>query len=275
MMDHPTGAGRSATTLDAVLAAFLATWPGSDVRMIEDAFAMAAHWHDGQWRRSGDPYITHPVAVAAIVAGLGVRREMVCAALLHDLPEDTGCSLDLLRERFGAEVADLVAGILELDRDPTLREAISRDPAGALSQIRVNPDVIVLKLADRLHNMRTIRYVEPAKQRRRSQETLDILVPLAAQLGLDAVRHELADLASWVLRPDRYDESRTEVRWTLRIAAILLPNVARARWLEEWTGELAVLPTRRSRATFVVRIICGMPRLALTLRFPASNRVRQ
>jgi len=237
---------------------------------------VAAHWHAGQWRRSGDPYITHPVAVAAIVAGLGARREMVCAALLHDLPEDTECSLDFLREKFGPEVADLVAGILELDRDPALRDAVSRDPAGAGSQVRVDPGAIVLKLADRLHNMRTIRHLEPAKQRCRSQETVDVLVPLAAQLGLDAVRHELADLASRVLHPDRYDDRpRTEVHWTLRITAILLPNAARARWLEEWAGELAVLPTRRARAAFVVGITCGMPRLALTLRLPASNRIRQ
>jgi (p)ppGpp synthase/HD superfamily hydrolase len=273
MMDHPTGTGRPAATLDAVLAAFRAAWPGSDVRMIEDAFAVAAHWHDGQWRRSGDPYITHPVAVAAIVADLGVRQEIVCAALLHDLPEDTGCSLGLLRQRFGSEVADLVAGMLELDRDPTLRYAVSRDLTGARSL--VDPDVILLKISDWLHNMRTIEYLAPAKQRRKSQETLDIRVPLAAQLGLDAVQHELADLASRVLHPDRYDgKPRTKARWTLRIAAMLLPNVTRARWLEEWAGELAVLPTRRSRAAFVFGIICGMPRLALTLRFPASNRIR-
>jgi len=275
-MDHPTGTGGSAKTLDAVLAAFGAAWPGSDVRMIEDAFAVAAHWHAGQWRRSGDPYITHPVAVAAIVAGLGVRQEVVCAALLHDLPEDTECSLEFLHDRFGAEVTDLVAGMLELDRDSPLQDAVSGDPAGALSQARANPDVIVLKLADRLHNMRTIRHLAPAKQRRKSQETVDILVPLAAQLGLDTVRHELADLASRVLHPDRYDDRpRTEVHWTLRITAILLPNVARARWLDEWAGELAVLSTRRARAAFVVGIICGMPRLALTLRFPASSRIRQ
>jgi (p)ppGpp synthase/HD superfamily hydrolase len=267
MMDYSARMGRSATMLDAVLAAFRAAWPGSDVGMIEDAFAVAAHWHNGQWRRSGDPYITHSVAVATIVAGLGARQEMVCAALLHDLPEDTGCSLGFLRERFGADVADLVAGMLELDRDPTLQDAVSRVLAGARPQVCADPDVIVLKLADRLHNMRTIRHLAPAKQRRKSQETIDILVPLAAQLGLDAVQHELADLASRILHPDRHDgKLRTKAPWTLRIATMLLPNVARARWLEEWTGELATLSTRRSRATFVVQIICGMPRLALTLR---------
>lgn len=276
MTDHPAGTGGPATMLDAVLATFRAAHPGADVRMIEDAFAVAAQWHDGQWRRSGDPYITHPVAVAGIVAGLGVRQQMVCAALLHDLPEDTGCSLKFLRERFGADVADLVAGALELDRDSSLRDAVPRDPAGAWPQGRINPDAIVLKLADRLHNMRTIRHIAPAKQRRKSQETVDLLVPLAARLGLDAVQHELADLANRILHPDHYDdEPRTRARWTLRVAAMLLPDIARARWLEEWTGELAVLPTRRSRATFVVQIICAMPRLALTLRFPASNRIQQ
>lgn len=274
MTAHPAGTGRSATRLDAVLATFRAAHPGADVRMIEDAFAVAAQWHDGQWRRSGDPFITHPVAVAGIVAGLGVRQEMVCAALLHDVPE-AGCSLDFLRDRFGADVADLVAGVLELDRDPSLQDAVLCDPADALSHGRVKPDVIVLKLADRLHNMRTIRYLSPAKQRRKSRETVDLLVPLAARLGLDAVQHELSDLANRVLRTVRYDgKLRTEARWALRIAAILLPGGARARWLEEWAGELAVLSTRRSRATFVVRIIRGMPRLALTLRFPASNRLK-
>jgi (p)ppGpp synthase/HD superfamily hydrolase len=262
-------------TLDGVLSAFRMAWPGSDVRMIENAYAVAAQWHDDQRRRSGDPYITHPVAVAMILAELGFRKEVVCAALMHDLLEDTAYSLSQLRATFGAEVADLVVGVTELDDDVVMQDAVRRWTASATARAPVSRDILVLKLADRLHNMRTVRYLPPVKQRLKAQQTAHVLVPLAALLGMDKIQHELADLASRVLYPDHHGgKTRTAAHRTLEVAALLLPNRARARWLEEWAGELAVLSTRRRRMTFVAQIVYGMPRLAITLRNFRSDRSR-
>jgi len=273
MNDRPVlGTSSSA----GVLAAFRAAWPGSDARMIEDAYEAAAWWHRGQRRRSGDPYITHPVAVAIIVAELGMRQEVVCAALLHDVLGDTGCSADWLRTRFGPEVADLVAGVATLDVYEELREAVRRYDAGVLAEVPCGRDVLVLKLADRLHNMRTMRFLPWAKQRRKAQETWEVLAPLAARLGMDAIRWELGQLAAEILHHGRHGvPARTTAHRALSVAAALLPHLARARWLEEWNGELAVLPTRRARARFATQLVCGMPRLALALRRGAPGRIRR
>lgn len=272
MMDQPWVSPSGMTVAD-VLSAFRMAWPGSDGRIIEDAYAVAAQWHAGQRRRSGDPYITHPVAVAMIVAELGMRQELICAALLHDLPCDTGYSLSRLREEFGAAIADLVAGVIMLDRG--MYEGGQYRAPGAAGWPPVSRDVLVLKLADRLHNMRTIQFLPPAKQRRRSQHTVQVLAPLAAQLGMDTIEQELTDLATRILHPECDGQPGTVTHWTLKVAAVLLPGPVRARWLEEWAGELATLPSRRSRTAFIAQIILGIPRLSLTLHYPISNRIRE
>ena len=262
---------RATETLDGVLAAFAAAWPGADTRPIRRAHEVAARAHEGQWRQSGDPYLTHAVAVAMIVAELGARQEVVCAALLHDVPggsDRPGVPVGSdgpvrLRRDFGADVADLVAEVEALDRDAVAISALRADVAEGAVPASVDGDVLLLKLADRLHNMRTMRFLPPAKQRVKSAHTLELMAPLARLLGLDPMGRELGDLASRILHPHWYAGVSPRA---LRVAATLLPGHARARWLEEWAGELATLPTRRARLGFVVRLLPGVPRLAITVR---------
>ncbi|HEY0636868.1 MAG TPA: HD domain-containing protein, partial [Pseudonocardiaceae bacterium] len=217
---------RRAATLDAVLAAYAAAWPGTDPTPIRRAHQEAARWYRGRYRRSGHPYLTHPVAVAATVARLGADRDVVCAALLHDVPA-TPTALGRVATLFGERVADLVSGLERLDEHRP-------EFAGATTAPR---DVLLLKLADRLHNLRTLRYLPIAKQLRKSEETRRLLVPLARRLGLNALGRELDRLALDVLRGPSASRRRPASR-LLTAAVVLLPGPARARWAEEWVGEL-------------------------------------
>ncbi|MGH4012117.1 MAG: HD domain-containing protein [Pseudonocardiaceae bacterium] len=246
--------------------------PGADTQQIERAYAVAARSHRGQRRKSGDPYITHPVAVATIVAELGMSAETVCAALLHDTVEDTPCTLAQLREEFGEEIAARVDGINSPEKS-RLAEATVRLNTDCTSARRSQEtEVLVLKLADRLHNMRTMRYLPPGRQQLISREVLQVNAPLAHLLGMDTLKRELEDLASEILYPRLpHERRRTVAKRALATLVVLLPSATRARWLEEWTGELSVLPTRRARARFVVQMLYGIPRLAVTLRRPLTR----
>ncbi len=154
--------------------------PGADIELIRRAYDVAASWHQGQTRRSGDPYITHPLAVATILAETGADDETLCAAMLHDTIEDTPCTLAALSCEFGAEVAALVAGTAALDQIKGRRgRTMAQVMAAATS---AGTRVLAIKLADRLHNMRTVQDIPQAKQLRKARESLDIFVPVAAQL---------------------------------------------------------------------------------------------
>ncbi|MGN6174956.1 MAG: RelA/SpoT family protein [Streptosporangiaceae bacterium] len=183
-----------------------ATHPKADIRLIERAYEVAAHWHAGQKRLSGDPYITHPLAVATILAELGMNHETICAALLHDTVEDTPYTLAELRREFGEDVATLVDGVTKLDKvkygEAATAETVRKMVVAMSRDIRV----LVIKLADRLHNMRTLRYLPREKQERKSREVLEIFAPLAHRLGMNTVKWELEDLAFATLYPKRYDE---------------------------------------------------------------------
>jgi HD domain len=248
----------------------------SGAALIQHAYEIAERGHRGQRRLSGDAYITHPLAVAQILASVGAGPAALSAALLHDLPEDTGCTVAQLRIDVGAEVASLV------DRVDRLDKAHYSSMSDAVDAIRAVDDdrVVLIKLADRLHNMRTLRYLTPAKQRRKSREALDAFAPLARALGMEPMARELADLAHSILAgpdagPDRSHRAGQAPdpavsRRLLAATAVLLPAAARERWLTDWAGELHSLVTRRSRARFTIAMITGMPRLAATLRWPAS-----
>ncbi|NCV34191.1 MAG: bifunctional (p)ppGpp synthetase/guanosine-3',5'-bis(diphosphate) 3'-pyrophosphohydrolase [Actinobacteria bacterium] len=180
--------------------------PDADITVIERAFARAEQAHEGQLRKSGAAYITHPVAVAEILADLGLDPNTIAAALLHDTVEDTPYSAELLRREFGDEIANLVDGVTKLDRltyGPTAEAETVRKMVVAMAKdIRV----LVIKLADRLHNARTWQYVSPESSARKARETLDIYAPLAHRLGMNAVKWELEDLSFKFLEPKKFEE---------------------------------------------------------------------
>jgi GTP diphosphokinase / guanosine-3',5'-bis(diphosphate) 3'-diphosphatase len=192
--------------LEPLIKTLRATHPKADIRVVERAYDVAAYWHRDQKRKSGDPYITHPLAVATILAELGMNIETLCAALLHDTVEDTPYTLVELRGEFGEDVAALVDGVTKLDKvkygESAEAETVRKMVVAMSRDIRV----LVIKLADRLHNMRTLRYLPRPKQERKAREVLEIFAPLAHRLGMNTVKWELEDLAFATLYPKRYDE---------------------------------------------------------------------
>ncbi|MGI8921023.1 MAG: RelA/SpoT family protein [Solirubrobacteraceae bacterium] len=179
-----------------------------DRDQVEAAFVFACEHHAEQRRKSGEDFIVHPVGVAKICAGLRLDTETLCAALLHDTVEDTSASLDEVRKRFGDEVATLVDGVTKLtgitfqSRDEAQAENYRKMMVAMASDIRV----VLIKLADRLHNMRTIEAMAKQKQIEKAKETLDIFAPIAHRLGIHAIKWELEDLAFATLHPRKYRE---------------------------------------------------------------------
>jgi len=192
--------------LEPLFRAVRANHPKADLQLLERAYTMAERLHGTQMRKSGDPYITHPLAVTTILAELGMTEPTLVAALLHDTVEDTPYTLEELTRDFGSEVALLVDGVTKLDKvvygDSAQAETIRKMIVAMSKDIRV----LVIKLADRLHNMRTLRYVSQKSQERSARETLDIYAPLAHRLGMNTIKWELEDLAFATLHPKIYDE---------------------------------------------------------------------
>ena len=201
--------GRSSTTdpvLEPLFRVVRNTHPKADLAIIEKAYRTAEQHHQGQKRKSGDPFITHPLAVTTILAELGMTPPTLCAALLHDTVEDTTYTLDQVVSDFGDEIAQLVDGVTKLDKvrygASAQAETIRKMIVAMARDIRV----LVIKLADRLHNMRTLRYLRQEKRERIATETLEIYAPLAHRLGMNTVKWELEDLAFATLHPKVYDE---------------------------------------------------------------------
>jgi GTP pyrophosphokinase len=169
--------------------------PKADVALIERAYRTAEHYHTGQLRKSGDAYITHPLAVATILAELGMNEATLCAALLHDTVEDTSYTVEQLRTDFTDEIAAMVDGVTKLDKiawgESAKAETIRKMVLAMSRDIRV----LVIKLADRLHNMRTLGYLRQDKQMVIARDTLEIFAPLAHRLGMNAIKWELEDLS--------------------------------------------------------------------------------
>jgi guanosine-3',5'-bis(diphosphate) 3'-pyrophosphohydrolase len=180
--------------------------PKSDLSGVERAYQKAKQAHDGQLRRSGEPYITHPVAVAQILAELGIGAKTIQAALLHDTVEDTDYTLAKVSEDFGPEVAMLVDGVTKLDKvkygDSAQAETVRKMIVAMSKDIRV----LVVKLADRLHNARTWGFMPQESAERKARETLEIYTPLAHRLGIQTIKWELEDLSFAVLQPKIYAE---------------------------------------------------------------------
>jgi GTP pyrophosphokinase len=192
--------------LEPLIKTIRATHPKAEIRRVERAYDVAAYWHREQKRKSGDPYITHPLAVATILAELGMNTETICAALLHDTVEDTPYTLAELRGEFGDDVAALVDGVTKLDKVRYGQSAEAETVRKMVVAMARDIRVLVIKLADRLHNMRTLRYLPREKQERKARETLEIFAPLAHRLGMNTVKWELEDLAFATMYPKRYDE---------------------------------------------------------------------
>jgi GTP diphosphokinase / guanosine-3',5'-bis(diphosphate) 3'-diphosphatase len=184
----------------------LAYLPRDQVSRVINAYQIGAHAHAGQKRKSGEPYITHPVAVAAILADLGMDAETIIAAILHDTLEDTPLSRPELERDFGPTVATLVDGVTKLDKVMfrSLQEAAAESFRKMLLAMARDLRVILIKLADRLHNMRTLGSMDPVSRRRIARETLDIYAPIAQRLGMNKFKSELQELGFRALYPLRY-----------------------------------------------------------------------
>jgi GTP pyrophosphokinase len=194
------------TDADTLLQEVSAYLKPKDVAQIEAALAFSRTAHEGQLRQSGAPYISHPIAVARILTPLHLDAQAITAALLHDVAEDTSISIDEISEKFGAPVAELVDGLSKLDKlkFETLQDAQAENFRKMLMAMARDVRVILIKLADRLHNMRTLNSVSKSKSRRIAHETMDIYAPIANRLGLNTLYQELEDLSFKYLHPNRY-----------------------------------------------------------------------
>jgi GTP pyrophosphokinase len=235
--------------LEPVLREFAVRRPGEDPGPIVAAGRLAATAHAGQFRRSGEPYVTHPVAVAGIVAGLGLDATTVAAALLHDAVEDSGLSVDDLEAEFGGDVARVVDGVTKLDRLEFDSKEAQQAATIRKMLVAMASDwrVLLIKLADRLHNMRTLAVMPEWKQRRTAQETLDIYAPLAHRLGVQQVKWQLEDLAFATLHPKRFAEIEQMV-------------AARAPQREEHLARVLVAVRQRLDATGIEAEVTGRPK---------------
>ena len=184
-----------------------------DIEKVKDAFRCADEAHLGQFRKSGEPYITHPLAVASILAQWHMDADTICAGLLHDVLEDTGMSKFEMVQRFGVQIADLVDGVSKLTKMSFSSNEIAQAESFRKMLLAMSRDVrvILVKLADRLHNMRTLGVMRPEKRRRIATETLEIYVPIAHRLGLNGLFRELQELAFINQYPRRYEILRANV----------------------------------------------------------------
>ncbi len=249
----PPHADEGERALDDLLAPLLAEFkrhrPKDHTESIVAAGKAALSAHDGQFRRSGEPYITHPVAVATIVAELGLDSQTIAAALLHDAVEDTGLSLESITEAFGSGVANVVDGVTKLDRLQFDSKEAQQAATIRKMLVAMADDwrVLLIKLADRLHNMRTLAVMPEWKQRRTAQETFDVYAPLAHRLGVQQVRWQLEDLAFATLHPKRYAEIEQMV-------------AARAPQREEYLEQVLVHVRQRMKDMGVKADVTGRPK---------------
>ncbi|HEY5945428.1 MAG TPA: bifunctional (p)ppGpp synthetase/guanosine-3',5'-bis(diphosphate) 3'-pyrophosphohydrolase, partial [Kofleriaceae bacterium] len=202
--------------LDQILSEVAGYHPSADVGLIRRAYQFAAQAHDGQTRKSGDPYVTHPLAVAQVIAELKLDVASVCAGLLHDCVEDTSATVEQLSEQFGKEVAFLVDGVTKLGKLPysTREEQQAENFRKMLLAMARDIRVILVKLCDRLDNMRSLNHLPPEKQERIAAETMQIYAPLANRLGIQWIKVELEDLAFKYLYPGEYEQLAQEIAKT-------------------------------------------------------------
>ena len=219
--------GRRAPGIAQLISKLEAYLPPDQVERVREAYETAEQAHKGQKRRSGEPYITHPVAVADILADLRMDGATIAAAILHDVVEDTIVSNEVVAERFGKEIAEIVDGVTKLDqiqfrnRQEAQAESFRKMLLAMVRDIRV----IMVKLADRVHNMRTLGAMPPAKRRLVARETLDIYAPIANRLGIHSIKLELEDLGFKALYPRRYRVIERELKRSRGNQKEFLPKI--------------------------------------------------
>jgi GTP diphosphokinase / guanosine-3',5'-bis(diphosphate) 3'-diphosphatase len=219
--------GRRSPGISQLIAKLEAYLPPEQVERVQEAYELANEAHKGQKRLTGEPYITHPVAVAGILADLHLDSQTICAALLHDVIEDTPTAKDEILTRFGREIAELVDGVSKLDkvqfksRKEAQAESFRKMILAMVRDIRV----IMVKLADRTHNMRTVGGMPAPKRRRIALETLDIYAPIANRLGIHSIKLELEDLGFHALYPQRYQVLERELKRSRGNQKEFLPKI--------------------------------------------------
>ncbi|WP_328928010.1 HD domain-containing protein [Streptomyces sp. NBC_00190] len=204
----PTSRDRLPDAIGHVAEAHRAHHPDADLSVLRRAYVLAESSHRGQMRKSGEPYITHPLAVTLILAELGAETTTLTASLLHDTVEDTEVTLDQVREEFGDEVCFIVDGVTKVEKIDYGAAAEPETFRKMLVATGNDVRVMSIKLADRLHNMRTLGVMRPEKQARIAKVTRDVLIPLAERLGVQALKTELEDLVFAILHPEEYEHTR-------------------------------------------------------------------
>ncbi|MEV0094425.1 HD domain-containing protein [Streptomyces sp. NPDC050738] len=204
----PVSRDRLPDAIGHVAEAHRAHHPDADLAVLRRAYVLAESSHRGQMRKSGEPYITHPLAVTLILAELGAETTTLTASLLHDTVEDTEVTLDQVRDQFGEEVCFLVDGVTKLEKVDYGAAAEPETFRKMLVATGNDVRVMSIKLADRLHNMRTLGVMRPEKQARIAKVTRDVLIPLAERLGVQALKTELEDLVFAILHPEEYEHTR-------------------------------------------------------------------
>jgi GTP diphosphokinase / guanosine-3',5'-bis(diphosphate) 3'-diphosphatase len=192
------------TSIDSLASSLSGYLAADQVNLVRRAYYYAEQAHDGQFRRSGEPYVTHPLAVANILSDMHMDHQSLMAAMLHDVIEDTGVSKTAVKNQFGDTVADMVDGVSKLNKIQFSSHAEAQAENFQKMALAMARDlrVILVKLADRLHNMRTLDVLSPDKRRRIAKETLDIYAPIANRLGMNAMRVEFEELGFQALYPD-------------------------------------------------------------------------
>jgi guanosine-3',5'-bis(diphosphate) 3'-pyrophosphohydrolase len=196
---------KASNTIDSLASNLAAYLVPSQVNSVRRAYFYAEQAHDGQFRRSGDPYVTHPLAVAGILCDMHMDHQSLMAAMLHDVIEDTGITKTAIKSQFGNTVAELVDGVSKLNNInfSTRAEAQAENFQKMAMAMAKDIRVILVKIADRLHNMRTLGVLTPEKRRRIARETLDIYAPIANRLGMNNVRIEFEEIGFQALFPMR------------------------------------------------------------------------